>query len=146
MELGVCVKQPGCQADSLTLILGFVINSPRLKSASVFGCLSVTPGHADRPSASLGGCDVYQTNEFSSQVNAKVASVAALCPGFFLYLWIICLPFAKPPHSEFLWSLDIKETRGWVKHFWIIQTLCSSESLSKKQNNIKKKIKSNKKE
>ena len=52
-----------------------------LSTAHVFrkplslGFLSVTPGRADPPSVSLGGCDVYQTNEFGSRVDAKVAEL-----------------------------------------------------------------------
>lgn len=39
------------------------------------GFFSVTPGQADPPSVSLGGCDVYQINEFGSPVDAKVAEL-----------------------------------------------------------------------
>lgn len=64
------------------------------------------PGGADPPSASasLGGCDVYQTNEFSSCVSAKVASCGRPRPRFLLTYGLsafhfpsLCIPSVFDP-------------------------------------------------
>lgn len=137
MKLGSVLSSKDARQKSQLLPLASLSTSHVFRELLSLGFF--LSGWADPPSDSLGDCDVYQINEFSSCIRANIGTSTRLLPQPSPYLWTLCLPFSELPHPKFFWSLDIKEMWSWVKLFWKIQTLFKWFYLGgKKQNNFLK--------
>lgn len=86
------LSSKGRKQKSQLLSLALLSTAHVFRKPLSLGLPSVTPGQADPPSVSLGGCDVYQTNEFSSRGDAKVAGCSTPCPSLPLTYGLSAFP------------------------------------------------------